>query len=275
MCLCHSPSRHHLLARGPLFGRRHMLGLLGGVAAAPLLGACDEGDGFPVQLVPEETVQQLGLESWQRIREQTQPTSDPGLQQTLDRVGRQLLAAAGEDPANWEMVVFAGDDVNAFALPGGKIGVFEGMFNVAESADQLAAVVGHEIGHVQAEHSQERLSAAVAKDLGLRLISSALQIGDIQYANEIAALLGAGAEFGLVLPYSRQQELEADRLGLFTMAEAGFDPRAAVTLWERMDAMAGGQRTPAFLSTHPAPTDRIEALEALLPEALRIAEQAG
>lgn len=249
-----------------------MLGLLAGAAAAPLLGGCDEGDGFPIQLVSDETVRQLGLESWQRIRAQTPVSRDRDLQQTLRLVGDRLLTAAGEDTARWEMLVFAGPEVNAFALPGGKIGVFEGMFRVAAEADQLAAVIGHEIGHIQAEHSQERLSAFAAKQFGLQLVSVALQLGDVRYANEIAALLGAGVEFGLVLPYSRRQELEADRLGLFGMAQARFDPRAAVELWQRMDRFAG-QRAPAFLSTHPAPQARIEALERLLPEAVAVARE--
>ena len=135
-------------------------------------------------------------------------------------------------------------------------------------------MIGHEIEHHQAEHAQDRLSAAAAKRWGLRLASAALQLGDVQYANEIAALLGLGAEFGLLLPYSRRRELEADRLGLVTMARAGFDPPAAIELWRRMERLAGRQREPAFLSTHPTPRDRIEALEAVLPEAMAVTRTA-
>ncbi len=249
-----------------------MLGLLIAAAAAPLAG-CDEQEGFPIQLVSDETVQQMGLETWQRLRGEMPASGDRELQQTLQDTGHRLLAAAGEEPAQWEMVVFAAPEVNAFVLPGRKIGVFEGMFQAAATTDQLAAVIGHEIGHHQAEHAQERLSAAAAKQWGLRLVSAALQLGDVQYANEIAALLGVGAEFGLLLPYSRRQELEADRLGVFTMAQAGFDPRAAIELWQRMDQL-GGQRLPAFVSTHPEPEARIEALEEVLPEVLRTVETA-
>ncbi|QQP89309.1 M48 family metallopeptidase [Skermanella sp. TT6] len=252
----------------PPLNRRRMLGLLAGVAAAPLVAGCDEIGGFPIRLVSDETVRQLGVESWQRIRAQTPVSQARDLQQALQAVGRRLLQAAGEDPARWEMVVFARDEPNAFALPGGKIGVFEGMFRVAANEHQLAAVIGHEIGHNQAEHSQERLSVAAAKQLGLRLVSAALQIGDVAYANEIAALLGVGVEFGLELPYSRRQELEADELGLLTMARARFDPREAVELWRRMERV-GGRTAPAFISTHPAPRARIEALEQILPQVLR------
>ena len=260
MCPCHDPSV--CVPAGPDADRRAVLRMLAGAAAVPLLGGCER---LPIHLVSDETVQQLGLETWQRIRSQTPPSRDPALQSTVHQVGRRLLTAAGEDPARWEMAVFASPQVNAFVLPGRKIGVLEGMLRATSSEDELAAVIGHEIGHLQAEHPQERLTAQAAKQWGLRLVSVALQLGDFAYANEIAALLGVGVEFGLLRPYSRRQELEADRLGLFTMAKAGFDPREAVDLWRRMDRM-GGQRGPALLSTHPAPKERVEALEALIPE---------
>ncbi len=257
------------LRHGPTLDRRRVLGLLSGAAAMPFLGGCDE---IPVQLVSDETVRQLGLESWERLRARTAVSRVPEYHAVLQRVGERLLATAGAPRKDWEMVVFAGDEVNAFALPGGKIGVYEGMFQLAANTDQLAAVIGHEIGHNAAEHSQERLSAAAAKQWGLRLISTALQMGDVAYANEIAALLGLGVEFGLVLPYSRGQELEADALGLKMMAQAGFDPREAAALWRRMDALQA-DRAPAFLSTHPAPTARIEAIEAMLPELAQAGRQ--
>lgn len=249
----------------PCLSRRRMLGLLGGAAAAPWLGGCDDGLPLPFDLVSDETVRQLGLESWQRIRAQAAVSPDPTLHNALQAVGRRLLAAVDENPADWEMLVFAGPEINAFALPGGKIGVYEGMFRIAANPGQLAAVVGHEIGHNQAEHSQERLNIAAVKQFGLQLVSAALELGDIQYANEIAALLGVGVEFGLALPYSRRQELEADRLGLVMMAAAGFDPTEAVALWRRMGQVSDGNRI-AFLSTHPAPAARATALEDLLPE---------
>jgi len=137
------------------------------------------------------------------------------------------------------------------------------MFRVGQNEDQLAAVVGHEIGHVQAEHGQERINAQVAKDWGLRLIAFLLQMGDVEFAAEIAAALGLGVEYGLVLPYSRSQELEADRFGIRLMAEAGYRPPEAIAFWQRMQA-AGGAQQPEFLSTHPAPQSRIEELREML-----------
>lgn len=247
--------------------RRRVLSLLGAAVAAPALGGCDLSGGLPIDIVSEETVARLGLESWQRIRSETAPSRNVEYQELLQVIGTRLLRAAGHDPGDWELVAFAGPEVNAFALPGGRIGVYEGMFATAANADQLAAVVGHEIGHNTAEHAQERLNAAVARDLGLQIVSVALQLVDIAYANEIAALLGVGVEFGLVLPFSRDQELEADRLGLGMMADAGYRPGQAVEFWRRMEQL-DRQRSLALLSTHPAPASRIEALEALIAQGL-------
>jgi predicted Zn-dependent protease len=228
-----------------------------------LVTGCDRL--LPFDLVSDAETEAMGLEAWQALLAETPVSRDPSLQAALDEVAGQLLAAAGEDPGAWEAVVFAGPEVNAFALPGNKIGVYEGMFATAENPDQLAAVVGHEIGHLLADHSQERMTAQIAKNLGLRFITVLLRLGEVQFAEDIAAALGLGAEFGLMLPYSRGHELEADRLGLELMAAAGYDPAAAVELWRRMQA-ASGQRTPGFLSTHPTPDARIEAIEEILPE---------
>ncbi len=238
-----------------------------GIAAMTALGGCGEEPWL--NLVPDETVREMGVKAWQEIRAKVPASRDVGLQAALDRVATRLLTAAGEDPRSWEVAVLASPDVNAFALPGNKIGVFEGMFQVAGNMAQLAAVVGHEIGHVRAEHGQERMNAQLAKEWGLRLVSLLLQIGDVEYAADIAAALGLGLEYGLVRPYSRRQELEADRLGLVAMAAAGFDPAEAAALWRRMEA-AGGPRVPDFLATHPAPAARIEAIEAMLPELRRM-----
>ena len=247
---------------GSCLTRRGLLGL-GGAGALSLVAACDEAPD--IDLISDEAVEAMGLRAWADIRASAPVSQDPALQALLDRVAARLLAAEGEAPGDWEVVVFARPDANAFALPGRKIGVFEGMFHVTANPDQLAAIVGHEIGHLQAGHGQERMNAQIAKSWGLRLVALLLNLGDVEYAAEIAAALGLGVEYGLVLPYSRRQELEADRLGLTTMAEAGFRPAEAVELWRRMGA-ASGARGPEFLATHPAPESRIERIEAMLPE---------
>lgn len=236
--------------------RRRFLGVSAGL---PLVAGCDA----PPDLVSDEQVEAMGLEAWQQIRAETEPSGNREYQQALAAVSQRLLAVAADDPGNWEFVVFADPQANAFALPGGKIGVYEGMFSVMENEDQLAAIVGHEIGHLGAEHAQRRMSAQVAKNAGLRIVAWFLNMGEVQFAEEIAAALGLGVEVGLLLPYSRDQELEADRLGLVAMNEAGFDPREAVDLWQNMQA-AGGDRGPAFLATHPTPTSRIAEIEGIL-----------
>ncbi|EKV31570.1 Zn-dependent protease with chaperone function [Caenispirillum salinarum AK4] len=241
--------------------RRRVLTLGGAALAALPLAGCDDGD-WPIDLVSDETVREMGLVSWRQLKEQTPLSDQARLHQVLDTIGTRMLRAMGEDPQAWELQVFQGDAVNAFALPGNKIGVFEGMMRFAQTEAQLAAVVGHEIGHHLAEHAQERMNAAVAKDFGLEAVEFFLDIGDVAYAREIAAVLGLGVEVGLTLPYTREHELEADRLGLRLMTDAGYDPRAAVQLWRRMAGQGGGQ--PAFLSTHPAPADRAERLEEII-----------
>jgi len=243
--------------------RRHFVVLAGGVAAVPLVGCGDGGDGgWPVDLVSEEKLDEMGRASWARITRETGTTDNAAFRGELEAVGTQLLRAAGEDPAAWEMRVFEGDAVNAFALPNEKIGVYEGMMAFAGSRDALATVVGHEIGHVRAEHGQARMNAEVLRSLGVDAAKLFLNAGDVAFAEEIAALLGVGAQVGLTLPYSREHEREADRIGLALMREAGYDPRAAVDLWRRMAER--GQGGLNFLSTHPAPADRADRLEELI-----------
>jgi predicted Zn-dependent protease len=244
------------------------------VSGLLLAGCVGEGaTGLGLDLVSQEQVQQMGVETWQRMRSETQPSNDRQYQQTAQRVAGNLLQAAGANPEQWEVVVFEGDQANAFALPGGKIGIYEGMFRTADNDAQLAAVIGHEIGHLQAEHAQERVSSQVATQGAVQLVSAALQIGEIAYANTIASALGAGAQYGVLLPYSRNQELEADRTGLRLMVQAGYDPREALEFWRRMEQQ-GGAQPPAFLSTHPAAGERIEQLEELMPEAVEAYQDA-
>lgn len=241
--------------------RRRVLTLGAASAAATAVSGCDG----PPDLVSDETVERLGLESWARIRQSTALSPDRGFAEALAEVANRTLVAVGERPGDWEFRVFAGDTINAFALPGRKVGVYEGMFRITRTADQLAAIVGHEIGHLQAEHGKERISAQRATNWGLRVIAFLLNAGEVEYADEIAAALGLGAEVGLLLPYSRRQELEADRLGLIAMARADYDPEAAVALWQGMERAVRG-RAPEVLATHPAPASRIEAIREMIPE---------
>ena len=172
----------------------------------------------------------------------------------------------------WETELFADDSANAFALPGGRMGVHTGLLNVATTPDQLAAVMGHEVGHVLARHGNERVSQAYAAQ-GLLVGASIFTGTETPESQQLLAVLGVGAQVGL-MKFSRDHESEADHIGLRLMARAGFDPREAVTLWQNMGRAASGQRPPEILSTHPSGTTRISRLRAAMPEALQLYESA-
>lgn len=259
----------------PALSRRAFV--LGGTAGAGLWLAGCQGGGLdlgdaPGALVSEQEVTALSLQTWQRIKEDTPVADSPEQQQRVARIGRRIVDAAGLGAQDWEFVVFQGEQVNAFALPGGRVGVYQGLLQLAGSDDMLAAVIGHEVGHVTNDHSAERLGASKVAQVGLQAVNAALAAGNLGYANQIAGLLGAGVQYGVILPYGRTQELEADRVGLRYMAQAGYDPRAAVAFWEQMQAAKSGA-PPEFASTHPSDARRIQQLQALMPEALEIYRQ--
>ena len=228
---------------------------LAGNVLAPALLATGCSPPLPVS---EGEAARMGREAWTEIRARTPTSTSREAAALVGRASARLLEAAGEDPRDWEIATFAGDTVNAFALPGNRIGVYEGMVRLAADEARLAAVIGHEIGHVAADHSRERMSAEVAGNAAVRFVAWLLDWGEVEFADEIAGALGVGLEFGVLRPYGRGQEEEADLLGLDLMARAGYPPDAAVELWERMDARGRGGFE--FLSTHPAPASRIETL---------------
>ena len=237
------------------------------IAAGLGLAACNTtGDGLGIQLVPESQVQQMAAQSWQQLRQQEKVSDNTAFQRRANRISSRVLRASRRDPGAWEVVVFEDDQLNAFALPGGKIGIYEGMMRLADSDAELAAVIGHEIAHNTEKHAVSRVNSQAATQLGITLASTL--IGGEQQRS-VAGLLGMGAQFGFLLPHNRGQELEADRLGLVYMARAGYNPDAAVTFWQKMSRQ-GGSRPPAFLSTHPAPEQRIDQIRSLLPEARQI-----
>ena len=180
--------------------------------------------------------------------------------------GRERIAAVSGHPEwDWQFTLFDNAEPNAFALPGGKVGVYTGLFKVAKNDAQLAAVMGHEVGHAIARHGAERMSHGILTQLG------GVAVGAATGSQAYVDLYSQAATLGVILPYSRGQESEADEIGLMLMAEAGYDPREAVKLWQNFEAL-GGERPPEFLSTHPAEGTRIERLQALMPEALEIYE---
>jgi predicted Zn-dependent protease len=234
--------------------------LLCGCATTPITGRSQ------LMLVSEAQETALGVQAYQELLRKEPVTHDPRYTEPVHSIARRLEGAANRPDLHWEVSVIQEDEtVNAFALPGGKIGVYTGIFPIAQTAGGLAIIMGHELGHVIARHGAERMS----QQLGAQLLGSALAVGfqASPYANTIMAAYGLTAQVGVLLPYSRLQESEADRIGLVLAAKAGYDPQTAVGVWQRM-AKRSGRRPPPFLSTHPTPESRIEDIKKFLPQAM-------
>ena len=202
---------------------------------------------------------QLATSAWTDLKRQERTTSDPRYVSRVARVAPKIIQASGGNPAEWEVQVFASDQLNAFALPGGKIGFYTGILDLMDNDDQIAAVMGHEVAHVNYNHSGERYSQSTLAQTGLSVAQVATS--GSQYGGQIAGLLGLGAQFGVILPFSRKHELEADKFGLRYMHRAGYDANEAVRFWTKMSAAKGGGGPPELLSTHPADTTRIAQLK--------------
>ncbi|OHE80547.1 MAG: hypothetical protein A3G75_16240 [Verrucomicrobia bacterium RIFCSPLOWO2_12_FULL_64_8] len=315
-----------------------------GLVALLFLAGCytvPETGRISLVLVPRGEEAAMGVEQFRGIKKSEPVSTDPIANERVQRVGRRIANAVGDTlpDAQWEFVVFESKDANAFALPGGKVGVYTGLLKLAESDDELAIVMGHEIGHVIARHGGERLSQGILLAAGGVLLNEALRdnskrgvwlaaygagatLGvilpysrfDESEADEIGLIIarhggerlsqgillaaggvllnealrdnskrgvwlaayGAGATLGVILPYSRFDESEADEIGLKLAARAGFDPQAAITFWVRMTATKGDDpRLPTILSTHPADETRIQRLKELMPKVMPVYEQAG
>jgi predicted Zn-dependent protease len=219
-------------------------------------------------LIPEGTEVAMGLDSYQQVLHNAKVSSDPRLNEQVTRVGRRIAEATGRRDYQWEFRVIEDKQANAFCLPGGKVAVYTGILPITRDDDGLAAVLGHEVAHAVARHGGERLSQTLVVQTGLAATQAALADRNPAVVQSVTALLGAGASVGLLLPWSRSQESEADHLGLIYMAKAGYPPRAARDLWVRMsEASGGGGKKLEFLSTHPSDATRIAQIEGWLPEA--------
>jgi predicted Zn-dependent protease len=224
-------------------------------------------------LIPEGTEVQMGLDSYQQILGKSKVSTDARLNEQVTRVGRRIATATERNDYQWEFKVIEDTQVNAFCLPGGKVAVYTGMLPVAGDDAGLAAVLGHEVAHAVARHGGERMSQQMAVEgVTLATAQTLLSGSDPRFVQLAAAALGGVGTFGVLLPFSRAQESEADHLGLIYMAKAGYHPTAARDLWKRMAERAGGQSASslsAFLSTHPLPATRITQIEGWIPEALK------
>ena len=246
-----------------------VIGMLSSCATSP------EGRS-QLKLLPEDQIDSMGVQSFEQIKKDTPESSDANTRNYVQCIADAIITQLEKDnnPATWEVRVFADDQANAFALPGNKIGVYEGLLKYAVNQHQVAAVMGHELAHVLAQHSNERVSEQLAAQAGMSIAAIALgtsSASDDQKALILAGL-GLGVQYGVILPFSRTHESEADLIGLDLMAKSGFDPRESVKLWQNM-AKAGGQ-APEFLSTHPSSATRINDLNARMSRALGLYNQA-
>lgn len=219
----------------------------------------------------------LGAQSFQQIRSEEKVSTDPAMNARVRRVGQRIAGAVGDKMPNaqWEFVVFDSKEVNAFALPGGKVGVYSGLLKLATTDDELATVMGHEIGHVIARHGAERMSEQMVIQ-GLGAIGTAYTQN--RYSPQAVQLFqtayGGATTLGRVLPHSRANESEADHMGVVFAATAGYNPQAAIGFWQKMSQQKGasGGALEKFLSTHPADEQRIADLQALMPQVMPIYE---
>jgi len=233
-----------------------LLVLLAGCSTAPVTGRQQ------LILVSEQEIAEQGRVAYQQILTEKGTSTNSQLNASVQRVGERIVAAADVPAWNWRFAVIDDPTPNAFALPGGYVGVNSGLFQVVEDENQLAAVIGHEIGHVAARHHAERMSREALVQTGVSTVAGGTGLADV---------MAAGATLGLILPFTRDQESEADAIGLRYMAQAGYDPRAALQVWRNFQRL-GGSGGPQFLATHPAPAERLKRLEALMPEAMAIYE---
>lgn len=240
--------------------------LLQGCSTVPVTGR------HQLNLISANEEMQLGLSSFDQIKKETPASTSASDNATAKRVGERIAAVAAKDmpDAKWEFVVFQTAEPNAFALPGGKVGINSGILPLTQNDAGLATVMAHEIGHVIAHHGAERMSEAMVMQTGGQVLGSAVSAYDPKWQNAASLAYGVGTKLGRELPHSRAQESEADHIGLILMARAGYDPREAVAFWERFMAynnQHGGANTPSFLRTHPLDQVRIQQLKQWLPEA--------
>ncbi len=214
----------------------------------------------------------LGLQAFQQILQSSRVlTSGPEVE-LIEHVAERLIAVVDPESKEfpWQVAVIDDPQQNAFCLPGGKIAVYTGILPICKNPDGLATVMAHEIAHATSRHGARRVFDSNALQIALGGVQGSLAGMEPEQQRIVVGLLGAGAQYGVMLPFSRKHELEADSIGIIYMARAGFDPRESVEFWQRMGEAAQGQKPPEMLSTHPADQTRIANLQRLMPEALQI-----
>ena len=251
-----------------------LLFLLVGCTTVPVTGRKS------LNILPDSELLSMSLEQYNDVLKKSKLSNDPAKVHMVRRVGERIASATEQfftekgmeseiKNYKWEFNLIEDDKVaNAWCMPGGKVAVYTGILPITQDDTGLAVVMGHEISHAIAKHGNERMSQQLLAQLGAVGLSAALSSNPGATSEIFMAAYGLGANVGILLPYSRVQESEADHIGLILMAKAGYDPREAVPFWKRMNEK-GGSRPPEFLSTHPAPETRIKDIEAEVPEAMK------
>ncbi|MBN8249942.1 MAG: M48 family metallopeptidase [Verrucomicrobia bacterium] len=238
----------------------------------------ETGRAARVALSPEQETQ-LGLQSYRQVLAQEDVLTGGPEVDLVTRVAQRLAAVTGDAARqmDWQVSVVRSPQVNAFCLPGGKIVVYTGILPVARTEAGLATVMGHEMAHATSRHGAQRLFQSQMANTLMQGAQMSVALGDLPVDQQrtILGAIGAGAKFGVILPFSREHESEADAVGLLYMARAGYDPRESVGFWQRMAEASQGGQPPEFASTHPAHDTRIENLKALMPRAIQEYEQAA
>ena len=251
------------------------------ISVLPLLVACATSPTGRTQLtlVSDVELKTIGIRTFEDIKSKKTIVKNKRIINYVNCIVEPIIREVNtitNAKSHWEVRIFADNTPNAFALPGQKIGIHTGIINpdITNNQHQLATVIGHEIAHLLANHSNERISHGILADIGLNAASQALRKSGATHSDLMLAGLGVGAQYGILLPFSRKHESEADIYGLQLMARAGFDPRESVKLWRNM-AKSGGKKIPEWLSTHPDHNTRIDDLEKhILTEALWLYRQA-
>ena len=232
-----------------------------------------------LMLVTPEQESQMGLAAFADVKGKEKLSTDPKWNAQVRRVGERIAASVGRELPNaqLEFVVFDSDQINAFALPGGKVSVYTGLLKLVQSDDELACVMGHEIAHVTSRHGAERTSQQLVATGVTALSAAYLETREMDPTKKaiIVGGLGLGSTYGVLMPYSRLHETEADSVGLRFAAGAGYNPQAAVTFWQRMSAATSKQgKPPVLLSDHPSDESRIANLQRLVPQYLPVYQEA-
>lgn len=243
-------------------GVRRGLFALGALFAASGCAYNEELGRSQMAFIPASQMASLGTTAWADVTKAEKVSTNPKYVDRLNRVAPKVLRAAGEDPAKWDYKVFDSKDLNAFALPGNHFAVYTGIMDIMANDDQLATVVGHEVAHVRANHGGERVSQQLGANVAMQTAQAAIGSGS-QTGQLALGALGVGAQYGVLLPFSRKHELEADKLGILYMYRAGYDPNEALKFWQKMGS-AGGSKPPEFMSTHPSDTTRITQIKEII-----------